>query len=45
MRLYFLTSIGRQKMSLEASQTRGTPSGGVGSVAHWVPKIVLLLVK
>jgi hypothetical protein len=28
-----------------ASQTRGTPVGGVGSVVHSVPKMVLLLVK
>ena len=32
-------------MSLEASQTSGTPAGGFGSDLNCVPKIVLFDVK
>ena len=31
-------------MSLDVSATSGTPAGTGGSVRHWVPKIVLLVV-
>jgi hypothetical protein len=38
---YFDTSIGREKMSLLASQISVPPSGMSGSDANCVPKIVL----
>ena len=38
-------SIGREKMSLDASHASQTPAGGVGSLVHCVPKIVLFEVK
>ena len=40
MRPYFEMSIGRQKMSDEASLTSGA-SPTSGSACHWVPSIVL----